>query len=108
MFFGGNTYRIAACTDVGGPLSFTIQDYKGNTLFTNKDYENAPYWDLEFPTTIECSIFIQLPPETIKLAGGNSGKSETASESDSVTTDARGNDEAVAEVCAVVVIGYKQ
>ena len=82
--------------------------YKGNTLFTNKDYENAPYWDLEFPTTIECSIFIQLPPETIKLAGGNPGKSETASESDSVTTDARGNDEAVAEVCAVVVIGYKQ
>ena len=105
MFYGGNQYRIAACTDVGGPLSFTVKDKRGNVLFTNKEYENAPYWDLEFPSTMECSIFVQLAPETIEMAGGSAGTDE-ASEVDSTT--AKKAAAPTEEVCSVIVIGYKQ
>ena len=102
IFFANNKYRIAACTDVGGPLSFTVKDQSNNMLFTNINYKNAPYWDLSFSTTIECTVTIQLPPETIKMAGGSAPSADTAKakpESESSNTG---------DVCAVLVIGYKQ
>ena len=105
MFYGGNTYRIAACTDIGGPLSFTVKDVRGNVLFTNKEHENAPYWDLEFPTTMECSIFIQLAPETVEMNGGSTSTDEASDEDTTATESAAPVEE---EVCAVIVIGYKQ
>jgi hypothetical protein len=74
-------------------------------LFTNKEYENAPYWDLEFPSTMECSIFVQLAPETIEMAGGSAG-TDDASEVDSTT--AKKAAAPAEEVCSVIVIGYKQ
>jgi hypothetical protein len=105
MFYGGNKYRIAACTDVGGPLSFTVKDKRGNVLFTNKEYENAPYWDLEFPSTMECSIFVQLAPETIEMTGGGA-VADDGSGTDSTT--AKKAAAPAEEVCSVIVIGYKQ
>ncbi|PCH93808.1 MAG: hypothetical protein COB85_06405 [Bacteroidetes bacterium] len=122
-FFSGNKYRICACTDIGAPLSFTVADHQGNVLFTNKDYENAPYWDLDFPVTIDCKITISLPPETAKASGGAPAEeaAESSKEEQSAEEAAEGGEEVAEEapaerskfventkVCAVLVIGYKQ
>ena len=122
VFYSNNKYRISACTDVGGPLSFTVKDHKNNILFNNKDYENAPYWDLVFPTTIECMVTVTLPEETRTLAFGDNApaEEENASESDATPADSGDAEEGAANggtvtakpdlkpVCAVLVIGYKQ
>lgn len=115
-FFSGNKYRICACTDVGGPLSFTVTDHKGNVLFTNKDYENAPYWDLEFPVTIECKINVSLPPETVALSGEvpaegketSDAPAEGEEDSEEAEPKKKKSSKASAKVCAVLIIGYKQ
>ena len=114
IFYADNKYRIAACTDVGGPLSFTVKDHKDNLLFTNKDYENAPYWDLVFPTTIECLVTVSLPDETKALAFGEAAPAADAtSDSGAVEGEGKSSENAkpkaeVKPVCAVLVIGYKQ
>jgi len=119
IFYSDNKYRIAACTDVGGPLSFTVKDHKDNILFTNKDYENAPYWDLAFPTTIECLLTVSLPDETRALAFGDGAPvEEAAAEGEAGADSSAAEGEEGAEggaakkemkpVCAVLVIGYKQ
>ncbi len=107
-FYDENTYRIAACTEIGGSLIFTIKDSRGNMLFTNKDHENAPYWDLEFNATIECEIKIQLSAETQKLAQGSvtTEEKETNTEPDSLKSTEDSTPQA--SVCSVLVIGYKQ
>lgn len=59
--FGGNTYRIAACSGTAdGNLIFRIYDQEKNLLFTNQDQANAPYWDFVVESTIECTIEAQL------------------------------------------------
>ena len=121
VFYANNTYRIAACTDIGGPLSFTVKDKKKNVLFSNKNYENAPYWDLVFPTSVECKIIVSLPKETRELANGGkipeeSSAAETAEESSDDSAEAPAAEPkestkssgSVAEVCSVLLIGYKQ
>lgn len=125
LFYADNKYRIAACTDVGGPLTFYVRDHQGNVLFTNAEYENAPYWDLIFPTTIECIVTISLPEETRALAFGDAAPAEAA---EAAPADSAAAEETPAEeehkeenghgggakkseikpVCAVLVIGYKQ
>ena len=121
LFYADNKYRVAACTDVGGPLTFYVRDHLGNTLFTNASYENAPYWDLVFPTTVECIVTISLPDETRELAFGNAAPAEAAETAPADSGAAEeGGEEAAEEgksapkakkikpVCAVLVIGYKQ
>ena len=114
VFYADNLYRISACTDVGGPLSFVVKDHKNNVLFSNKEYENAPYWDLDFPTTIECIITISLPDETYALAFGDAPAADGTSADSAATEDAsdEGSDNKpkakVKPVCAVLIIGYKQ
>lgn len=112
-FYGGNTYRIAACTDIqGGQVFFTVKDQKGNSLYSNKDYENAPYWDLEFASTIDCKIFVQLTPETQKLASQSGGGEESKTEAETSDTTKKTETGAASgkevSVCAVLVVGYKQ
>ncbi|MBR4215505.1 MAG: hypothetical protein IKR94_09325 [Bacteroidales bacterium] len=56
-FYGGTTYRIAACSGLNdGNLLFSIYDNEGNELFANVDHKNAPYWDFQFSSTIDCNI----------------------------------------------------
>jgi hypothetical protein len=59
--YGGTTYRIAACSGLSdGNLVFTVKDTEGNTLFTNSEYKNAPYWDFKIMNTLDCIIEARL------------------------------------------------
>lgn len=79
-FFGETTYRLAACSGKSdGNLIFNIKDQEGHLLFTNKNFENAPYWDFKVKSTLECTIEAQLDGN--KNAGSG---------------------------CAVILIGFKQ
>lgn len=77
--FGGNTYRIAACSgEEAGNLIFRIYDQEKNLLFTNSEFSNAPYWDFVVENTMNCTIEAQL--DLNRLESG----------------------------CAVLLIGFKQ
>ena len=78
-FYGGATYRIAACSGLSdGNLVFSIFDTDRNLLFSNNEYRNSPYWDFKITSTLDCIIEARLDSEN-----QNSG-------------------------CAVVLIGFKQ
>ena len=56
-FYGGTTYRIAACSGLtDGNLVFSIFDQERNLLFTNSEYRNSPYWDFKVSSTLDCLI----------------------------------------------------
>jgi hypothetical protein len=77
--FGGNTYRIAACSGMtDGNLIFRIFDQEKNLLFSNYDFSDAPYWDFNIDNSMPVIIEATLD--------------ETKSESG----------------CAVIVIGFKR
>lgn len=60
-FYGGSTYRIIGCSGLSdGNLLFSLYDKERNLLFSNKNYENSPYWDFKFKSTIECIIEAEL------------------------------------------------
>jgi hypothetical protein len=53
-FYGGGTYRIAACTGLkDGVLLFSVFDEQRNLLFSNKEFKNSPYWDFKVSSTME-------------------------------------------------------
>ena len=79
-FFGETVYRIAACSGTSdGNLIFNIYDQDRNLLFTNRNQQNAPYWDFKVKSTLETVIEAQL--DATKNAGSG---------------------------CAVILIGFKQ
>lgn len=79
-FYGGTLYRLAACSGMtDGNLVFTIYDSQRNVLFTNSQYQNAPYWNFSIKSTVDCIIDAQLNPTTNNGSG-----------------------------CAVILIGFKQ
>jgi hypothetical protein len=60
-FFGDNTYRIVACTNLRrGDLVFSVYDTEKNLLFTNTTYNNSPYWDFRFSSTVTCIIHVDV------------------------------------------------
>lgn len=63
-FFGGGTYRIAACTGLkDGNLIFSVFDEERNLLFSNKDVKNAPYWDFKVNSTLDVILEATLSGE---------------------------------------------
>ena len=77
--FGGTTYRVAACSGTSdGNLIFSVYDKDRNLLFSNKEFNNDPYWDLVVANTLDVTINAELDP-----AKANSG-------------------------CAVLLIGFKK
>ena len=79
-FFGETTYRLAACSGTSDRnLIFSIYDQDRHLLFTNKNQQNAPYWDFKVKTSLEVIIEAQLD----KNKNPGSG-------------------------CAVILIGFKQ
>lgn len=78
-FYGGSTYRVAACSGLAdGNLVFSVFDEQRNMIFTNSEYKNAPYWDFKVNSTLDGIIEAKLD---IKNQGSG---------------------------CAVVLIGFKQ
>ncbi|MBQ3658249.1 MAG: hypothetical protein II956_15625 [Bacteroidales bacterium] len=69
-FYGGSTYRIAACAGIeDGNLTFSLYDKDRNELFSSTDHDNAPFWDFKFTSTVECYLEAQISPEsTVKSA----------------------------------------
>ncbi|PLX03536.1 MAG: hypothetical protein C0594_10285 [Marinilabiliales bacterium] len=66
-FYGGSTYRLVGCSGLSdGNLVFTVYDKERNTLFSSKDYENTPYWDLKFSSTIDCIIEAELDSKNLE------------------------------------------
>lgn len=60
-FYGGSTYRIIGFAgDNSEQLHFSLFDTEGNELFTNKEHNNAPYWDFKFKGTMEGRIEAKL------------------------------------------------
>ena len=50
--YGGSVYRFSACSGLSnGNLIFRLLDEEMNEIFTNKDYDIAPYWDFEVTST---------------------------------------------------------
>jgi hypothetical protein len=59
--FGGTTYRVAACSGTSdGNLVFSVYDKDRNVLYSNKEFNNDPYWDLVVSNTIDVTIEAQL------------------------------------------------
>lgn len=55
--FGGNTYRVAACTgETDGAITFRLYDQDRNLLFTSADFGNSPYWDFALESTMLVTI----------------------------------------------------
>lgn len=68
-FYGGSTYRIAASAgDKKKYVIFTIKDPKGNVLFSNKNYNNSPFWDFKVIETLPVIIETELDLD-LKVTG---------------------------------------
>lgn len=68
-FYGGSTYRIVGYGGLAeGNLVFSVYDKARNLLFTNQDFNNTPYWDLKFNSTVDCIIEAKL--DSKNLASG--------------------------------------
>lgn len=60
-FYGNSTYRIVSCSGLSeGSLIFSVYDSDRNLLFTNEDYQNSPYWDFRYESTVNCIIEARL------------------------------------------------
>ncbi len=60
-FFGGVTYRIAACTGFSqGDLIFNVKDINNNILFDSIEQKNSPYWNFKVENTINVKISAKL------------------------------------------------
>jgi len=59
--YGGSKYRVVAFAGMEkDQLLFSLFDQDGNTLFTNEEHNNAPYWDFEIKSTLEARIEAKL------------------------------------------------
>jgi len=66
-FYGGSQYRIVGCSGQSdGNLEFILYDREKNALFSNADYENAPYWDFKFSNTMDCIIEAKLDSKNVE------------------------------------------
>ncbi|MFP3859404.1 MAG: hypothetical protein ACLFUW_01160 [Bacteroidales bacterium] len=80
-FYEGTQYRIVACSDLDKyPLILEVFDTERNLLFSNKDHQYTPYWDLLFTSTVTCTIEISIEAEKhlkepVKLLIGFKNKS---------------------------------
>ncbi len=68
-FYGGSTYRIATSAGIDDNyIIFEVYDKEQNLLFSNEDYEYAPYWDFKVTNTLDCTIEVKLDVDK-KISG---------------------------------------
>ena len=59
--FGGTYYRIAASAGTKDDyVIFSIFDLEDNLLFSNKSFNNIPYWDFKIENTLPVRIITEL------------------------------------------------
>ncbi|MCQ2228535.1 MAG: hypothetical protein MJZ13_02170 [Bacteroidales bacterium] len=66
--FSGTTYRIAAGSAGKNYIIFNVYDSERNLLFSNKDYDNAQYWDFSVDGYLDCIVEARLD-NTIASSG---------------------------------------
>ncbi len=60
-FYEKNRYRLVVCgARDNNTIVFNVYDKERNLLFSNKDYDNTPFWDLYFSSTTDCYIEARL------------------------------------------------
>lgn len=59
-FFSGTTYRIAAGSANKNYIIINVFDSDRNLLFSNRDYDNATYWDFTVEGYIDCIVEARL------------------------------------------------
>ncbi len=60
-FYEKNRYRVVVCgARDDKTIVFNVYDKNRNLLFSNKDYDNTPFWDLYFSSTTDCFIEARL------------------------------------------------
>ena len=65
-FYGGTVYRLVGyCGTEAGNLVFSVYDQELNLLFTNRDFENTPYWDFKFENTMDCIIEAEIDSKDV-------------------------------------------
>ncbi len=61
IFYGGTTYRLAACSGFeDGNLIFSVYDTKRNLLFRNSEFDHSPFWNFDVESTMEVIVEAQL------------------------------------------------
>lgn len=58
--FSGTTYRIAAGSAGKNYIVINVYDSDRNLLFSNKDYDNANYWDFQVDGYLDCIVEARL------------------------------------------------
>lgn len=66
--FSGTTYRISTGSQDNNYIIFSVYDSEHNLLFTNKDYNNASYWDFDIEGYLDCIVEARLD-ENIATSG---------------------------------------
>lgn len=62
--YGGSEYRFGACSGLdSGNLFFRIYDDQRNEIFSNRNYEVAPYWDFRVESTLDVIVEANLNPK---------------------------------------------
>lgn len=60
-FFSGTMYRIALSSTISNSsLVYSLMDNNRNVIFTNQDFDNTPYWDFIFTSTVDCKIVVKI------------------------------------------------
>lgn len=68
-FYENNRYRIVACgARDNQTIIFTVYDSNRNLLYSNKDFNNTPFWDLYFTSTTDCIIEARIDA-TVQTSG---------------------------------------
>jgi len=57
VFYKNTIYRVASSFgNEDNNVIFTVYDENQNELFSNADFDNSPYWDFQFESTVRCVI----------------------------------------------------
>lgn len=65
-FYGGTVYRLVGyCGTDAGNLVFSVYDQERNLLFTNRDFENTPFWDFKFENSMDCIIEAEIDTKDV-------------------------------------------
>jgi hypothetical protein len=64
--YGGSAYRFGVCSGLeDGNITFRVLDQEYNELFSNQEYQLAPYWDFKVESTLDVIVEANLNLEKV-------------------------------------------